>query len=100
MPHPTAKENVERIRTIVALARRHGAVSMHQLQNELEAHVSTIKRDIDVLRDRLGCPLEYDRTRRVYMIRNDLLAGGGPYELPGLWFNSSELYALLTMLQL
>jgi predicted DNA-binding transcriptional regulator YafY len=45
MPHAAAKENVERIRTIVALVRRQGAVSMRQLQDALEAHVSTIKRD-------------------------------------------------------
>ncbi|HKU27245.1 MAG TPA: WYL domain-containing protein, partial [Candidatus Sulfotelmatobacter sp.] len=40
------------------------------------------------------------KRKRGYVIEDDQLPGGGPFELPGLWFSSSEVHALLTMLHL
>jgi predicted DNA-binding transcriptional regulator YafY len=91
--------STERIARIVRIIRTRGAVSKATLVEELEVSPASIKRDLHFLRDRLGCPWEYDRTRRGYVIRDDL-AKGGRFELPGLWFDSSELFALLTMLHL
>lgn len=94
------KESVERIHKIVGLIRKRGAVTLSYLMEEFEVSRASINRDFEVLRSRLGCPLEWDRSKRGYVIRDDKLPGGGPFELPGLWFNASEVYALLTMLHL
>jgi predicted DNA-binding transcriptional regulator YafY len=48
------------------------------------------------MRDRLNAPIEWDRERRGYRLARDA-AESGRYELPGLWFNPSEIRALLTM---
>lgn len=72
---------------------------MSALKEELEVSEASIKRDIEFLRDRLCCPLDWDRARKGYVIRDDPLTGAR-FELPGLWFDSSEVWALLTMLQL
>ena len=99
MPKKAAKESVERLQKIGDMAQRAGGVTMAQLVTALEVSNSTIKRDIDVLRDRIGCPIEYDGAQRRYIVRTDQLPGGGPFELPGLWFNASEVHALLVVLK-
>ncbi|WP_232072295.1 helix-turn-helix transcriptional regulator [Paraburkholderia pallida] len=95
-----SKENAERIHKIVQRIRKRGAVTIEELMLDLEVSRATLKRDFDVLRDRLGCPLEWDTHKRGYVIKDAQLPGGGPFELPGLWFSSSEVLALLTMLHL
>ncbi len=91
--------SIERITKIVRLARRNRSVSMAMLKTTLEVSEPSIRRDITFLRNRLGCPLEWDRAKKGYVIRDDL-AEGGRFELPGFWFDSSEIFSLLTMLQL
>jgi len=49
-------------------------------------------RAIEALRDYLGAPLVYDRDRNGYHYDR---SEEPLYELPGLWFNDAELYALL-----
>jgi len=44
-----------------------------------------------------NAPIEYDRQRNGY---HYALTGGQTFELPGLWFSETELYALLTTQQL
>lgn len=94
-----SKVSIERIAKIVRFIRKRGSASMSFLIGELEVSQASVKRDLDFLRDRLGCPLEWDRTQRAWVIRDDL-ADGGRFELPGVWFDSSEVFALLTMLHL
>lgn len=94
-----SKVSIERISKIVRFIRKRGSASMSFLKEELEVSEATLKRDFDFLRDRLGCPLEWDRTKRGWVIRDDLTEGGR-FELPGIWFDSSEVIALLTMLHL
>ena len=94
-----SKVSIERITKIVRLIRKHGSTSMAFLMRELEVSQASVKRDFDFLRDRLGCPLDWDRSRRAWVIRDDL-ADGGRFELPGIWFDSSEVFALLAMLHL
>lgn len=91
--------SIERIARIVRIIRIRGSVAMEVLVRELKVSKASIKRDLEFLKDRLGCPLEWNRSLRGYVIRDDL-AKGGRFELPGLWFDSSELFALLTMLHL
>lgn len=97
-PH-MSKVSHERIQKIVRLIRARGSASIAYLKQELEVSEATFKRDIAFLRDRHGCPIEWDRSIRAYVIRDDPTKAGR-FELPGLWFDSSEIVALLTMLHL
>lgn len=102
---PTAKKSriskvsIERIQKILRLIRRKGAASMQYLMDELEVSQASVKRDLDFLKDRLGCPLEWDASKRGYLIHDDLV-DGGRFELPGIWFDASEVLSLLMMLHL
>lgn len=63
---------------------------------EMEISLATLKRDLAYMRDRLNAPIEWDSTQRGYRFSID--AGAMKhYSLPGLWFNASEIHALLTM---
>ena len=68
-------------------------VSRKTLEERLECSRATVNRAIEDLRDLLWAPLRYDRERNGYYY--DEKDGEHPYELPGLWFNASELHALL-----
>lgn len=61
-----------------------------------EVSKATAKRDLALLRDQLGAPLIYDHFESRYCYDND----AQEFELPGLWFNESELFALLASEQL
>jgi predicted DNA-binding transcriptional regulator YafY len=90
--------NTDRLYRIERLIRVRGVVSMATLLEELEVSRATLKRDLEYLRSRLGAPIEYDAAGRGYRF----VAGhvGARHELPGLWFDESELYSLLTAHQL
>ena len=85
-----------RIYELHRLFKQGKRLSKQQLLDRLEVSNSTLKRDMDVLRDQFGAPLECDRSDNLYYY--DL--AHGDFELPGLWFNQSELYALLASQQL
>ena len=91
--------NTERLYRIEALIRSRGNVSFQNLLDELEVSRATLKRDLEYLRSRMGAPIEYDRDLNGYRF-GAVARGGGRHELPGLWFNESELYSLLTAQQL
>lgn len=67
------------------------------LRAALEISPATLKRDIQYLRDRLNAPIIWDRDAGGYRYEKDLAPAGSQFELPGLWFNASEIHALLTM---
>ena len=50
------------------------------------------------MRSRFNAPIEYVRSSNGYKFGKP--RAGPRYELPGLWFNATEIYALLTTLQL
>jgi proteasome accessory factor C len=72
-------------------------VPHHDLQERLECSRATINRIIRDMRDSLGAPIVYDRSAEGYHYVRE---GEHPYELPGLWFNASELHALLAVQRL
>jgi predicted DNA-binding transcriptional regulator YafY len=74
------------------LRTRRTPVSRRDLEEKLECSRATVKRLIEDLRDFLGAPVVYDRDRNGYYYDRT----GSIYELPGLWFSSEELFALLT----
>jgi proteasome accessory factor C len=72
-------------------------VSHSMLEEKIECSRATVSRIIQELRDYFNAPLEYDRERNGYYYA---LKPGETFELPGVWFSASELYALLTAQQL
>ncbi|HFD80956.1 MAG TPA: YafY family transcriptional regulator [Gammaproteobacteria bacterium] len=79
------------------LSRRRRPVPLDVIQESLECSASTARRALNLLRDRLGAPLVYDRGRNGWYYD---VTGNERYELPGLWFSPDELYALLVSHQL
>jgi predicted DNA-binding transcriptional regulator YafY len=70
-------------------------VTRVQFLEALEISPATFKRDLEYLRDRLAAPIAWDPERRGYCYE----AGAAleQFQLPGLWFNTSEIQALLSM---
>lgn len=92
----------ERIHQIVhRLETSRQPVPIRRFLDELEISRATFKRDVEYLRDRLGAPIEWRRGAGGhpggYTLGPDPLAGAHGYGIRGLWFNQSEIYALLTM---
>ena len=89
-------DRTERFYKIDQLLQQKGVVPLEVFLDELGISRATFKRDLEYMRDRLHAPIEWDRERRGYVF-----AGAQPdaprYQLPGLWFNASEIRALLTM---
>lgn len=86
----------ERFYKIEQILHDRKLVSFQQLLDKLEVSRATLKRDLQYLRDRLNVPIVYDRDAGGYRFE----APGSPaakHELPGLWFNASEIHALLMM---
>jgi predicted DNA-binding transcriptional regulator YafY len=76
------------------LHERHVA-PLEAFLEELEVSRATFKRDIEYMRERLHAPIVWDREAGGYRFEH-VKATGPAYELPGLWFSSGELYALLS----
>ena len=91
-------DRTERFYKIELLLRSRGCVSFAALRDELAVSPATLKRDLEYLRSRLGAPIEYDRDLNAYRFGKGY--AGPRHELPGLWFDESELYSLLTAQQL
>ncbi|WP_428609385.1 helix-turn-helix transcriptional regulator [Sedimenticola sp.] len=72
-------------------------VSRQRIEQELECSRATAKRIIEAMRLYLNAPIKYSRELNGYYYDPD---EEGMYELPGVWFNSSELHALLSVQQL
>ncbi len=77
----------------------HQPVSRQKIEQVLECSRATAKRIIENMRDYLNAPIEYNRSRNGYYYDSNSQYGK-MYELPGVWFNASELLALLSVQQL
>jgi predicted DNA-binding transcriptional regulator YafY len=86
----------ERFYRIDQLLHEHKVVPMQKFLDELEISTATFKRDLDYMKDRFHAPIEWDREARGYRFV-EAHKGAPSYALPGLWFNASEIHALLTM---
>jgi predicted DNA-binding transcriptional regulator YafY len=89
-------DRTERFYIIDQLLCNQRLVTRAQFLVALEVSAATFKRDLEYMRDRLAAPIVWDRERRGYSYDNSE-AGADQYHLPGLWFNTSEIQALLTM---
>ncbi|MEX2517324.1 MAG: YafY family protein [Gammaproteobacteria bacterium] len=74
------------------LSSRKTPVSLQDIGVKLECSRATVNRIIRNLRDQLGAPVEYDRERNGYYYDRQQQP---LFELPGLWLNTSELFALM-----
>ena len=89
----------ERFHKIIRLLKDRKVVSRDAFLAALEVSRATFKRDLEYLRDRMDAPILWDAEAGGYRLAAE---SGEPqnYELPGLWLNAGELYALLAMEQL
>jgi predicted DNA-binding transcriptional regulator YafY len=89
-------DRTERFYKIEQLLHERRFATFEQIQTALGVSRATVKRDLQYLRDRLHAPIVYDRDSNGYhFAAPDRHAPR--FVLPGLWFNSSEILALLTM---
>lgn len=94
-------DRTERFYKIELLLRNRSCVSFDTLLDELGVSRATLKRDLQYLRDRLAAPIVYDRDANGYRFEVDANGTADKrQQLPGLWFNETEIHALLTMHQL
>ncbi|MDC8444496.1 MAG: YafY family transcriptional regulator [Nitrosomonas sp.] len=90
--------NLQRIYQLHRILASHRLpVSHKRLEEQLECSRATVTRTITALRLYFNAPLEYDRERNGYYYD---ARESGVFELPGVWFDAHELYALLTVQQL
>ena len=90
-------DRTERFYKIQELLKRQRGVTMRELQDTLDVSRSTLCRDLDYLRDRLGVPIAWHPKLQVYRIDG---AATDKHELPGVWFSEREIHALLGMMEL
>jgi len=88
----------ERFYMIDKLLSERKVSSRQDLIDELGISWATLKRDLAYLKDRFNAPIIHDIELGGY--RFDVPIIGPKYELPGLWFNADETYALLAMHQM
>jgi len=88
-------DRTERFYKIDALLQGGRSVPIATLLDMLEVSRATFKRDIEYMRDRLNYPIVWDRETRGY--RYERGREEEAQNLPGLWFNAQEAYALLMM---
>lgn len=87
-------EKLERIYALHnLLSNRKTVISRVELQRELGLKRATTTRLIDFCKTFFRMPIKFDRGRGGYYLAK---TEAGTYELPGLWFNDSELHALMT----
>jgi predicted DNA-binding transcriptional regulator YafY len=89
-------DRTERFYKITQLLGARDVVSRGALLDELGVSLATFKRDLEYMRERLHAPIIWDRERRGYRLRKQS-PHGARFQLPGIWFNSTEAHALLTM---
>ena len=89
-------DRTERFYKIDNLLRARRVVSRDAFLDELGVSLATFKRDLEYMRDRLNAPIAYNHDLGGYCFEEDE-TDGPEYELPGLWFNATEIHALLTM---
>ncbi|MBQ0714977.1 MAG: WYL domain-containing protein [Paraperlucidibaca sp.] len=88
-----------RLHMIDQLLSSRAHVTLSEFLDALEVSQATFKRDLEFLRDQLNAPIVYDRDINAYRFERRGVTGP-KYELPGLWLDSSEAYALLTATKL
>ncbi len=82
----------ERLFRITSLLREAKKIRFTEMLDRLDISPATLKRDLKYLRENLGTPIYYDAFERAYQM--DTNSHKGKREIPGFWFDESELLAL------
>ena len=82
----------ERLFRITSLLREAKKIRFAEMLDRLDVSPATLKRDLKYLRETLGTPINYDAFERAYQM--DTSGHRGKREIPGFWFDESELLAL------
>ena len=87
---PKCKTEIKLTESLVAplIESTRTPISRKSIQEKLECSRSTVGRTIEDTRDFLGAPIKYNRQLNGYQYDID---GQNVFELPGLWFNASEI---------
>ena len=97
-PGAFALNRLERVHKIDEMIMHKGCVPVHDFLSALNISLATFKRDLDYLRETLHAPIQWRRELGGYTY-----AAGKKrkrdYQLPKLWFNSTEILALLSIKQ-
>ena len=88
-------DRIYALHTLLASARV--PVKKSIIEERLECAHATVERIIKEMRLYLGAPIKFNREAKGYFYDK---TGNANYELPGLWFNSSELHGLFASYQL
>jgi len=88
-------DRTERFYKIESLLNRRRVVTVAEFLQELGVSHATFKRDLEYLRDRICAPIVFDYAIGGYRFNHSEAAP--MHELHGLWFNASEVHALLSM---
>jgi predicted DNA-binding transcriptional regulator YafY len=89
-------DRTERFYKIEQLLNEHRFATFERIQEALGVSRATVKRDLQYLRDRMNAPIVFDRDAGGYHFATPVKYAP-KFELPGLWFNASEIHALLMM---
>ena len=89
-------KKADRIYKLHNLLKQCRFVSRIDLENTLEVSRATLTRDIEFLRSQLHAPVVFDADLGGYRLEAKSISGKS-HELPGLWFNETEIHALLAI---
>ncbi|MAF84137.1 MAG: transcriptional regulator [Chromatiales bacterium] len=89
-------DRTERFYKIQRLLTQRRSVPRDAFIEALEVSRATFKRDLEYLRDRMQMPIVWNRELGGYQLDSNA-ATAHLFQLPGLWFSSEEIHALLTM---
>jgi predicted DNA-binding transcriptional regulator YafY len=89
-------DRTERFHMIDQMLCNQTSVTLDQFLQALEISLATFKRDLEYMRDRLAAPIVWNRDLNAYSYDQSEVESS-QYQLPGLWFSTGEIQALLTM---
>jgi predicted DNA-binding transcriptional regulator YafY len=89
-------KKADRIYKLHNLLQNRRFITRKELQSTLEVARATLTRDIEFLRSQMNAPVVYDTDLGGYRLDKQATLKG-MHELPGLWFNESEINALLAI---
>lgn len=94
-----------RLTLIDELLQKEGLVSFERMLKEVQCSTPTLKRDLRYLRDTLGAPIVYTRSKNGYYYSHETKATSNKLakfqpELPAAWYTPDEITVLLSVYQM
>src|ERR1700678_4483453 len=86
---PTSRPPMERMMRIHQAIQSGKLPNAAQLAAEMEVSAKSIHRDLDIMRDRMSLPIEYDQARHGFFYNGEVSA------FPTMQISEGELFALI-----